>query len=237
MANDSYSVYMHTNKTNGKKYIGITKQKPERRWQKGCGYEKTYFGNAIKKYGWDGFTHEVLMSNITKEMAIGYEIALIAHHKANQREYGYNISIGGQTCDILTGKSDIEHPNHQRVKMIDKNTGEVIKVFGSQAGAAREMGINRKGITKACLGESKTYKGYIWEYADKEYKKPFKHEIGKYEHKHQYKKVKLICPDGECLVFASIKAALEYTGAGRTSAHRYLKGLYPDPQGRRWCYA
>ena len=237
MANDTYSVYMHTNKTNGKKYIGITRQNPERRWQKGCGYEKTYFGNAIKKYGWDGFTHEVLMSGITKEMAINYEIALIANHRTNQREYGYNISIGGQTCDVLTGKCDIDHPNHQRVKMIDKETGEVIRIFGSQSGAAREMGINRKGITKACLGESRSYRGYIWEYADKEYVKPVRHEIGKYEHKHQYKKVFVTLPDGSVDEYKSVKDAAEKLGVAKNSAWRYLNKGYADPRGRRWCYA
>ena len=233
-----YTVYMHTNKINGKKYIGITRQKPERRWQKGCGYDRTFFGNAIKKYGWDNFEHEILFDGLTKEMAIGFEMALIAMHRTNQREYGYNISIGGETCDVLTGKCDIDHPNHQRVKMIDPETKEVIKIFGSQAGAARELGISRKGITKACQGrECRTYKGYIWEYADKDYEKPIVNERGKYEHKHQYKKVRVAYPDGNVKEFPSIKVATELLGTPKNSAWRYLKQGYADPQGRRWCYA
>lgn len=33
----NYKVYIHTNKLNNKKYIGITKQDPERRWKNGWG--------------------------------------------------------------------------------------------------------------------------------------------------------------------------------------------------------
>lgn len=45
-----YYVYMHI-APNNKKYIGITKQKPIKRWLYGKGYQKQgYFYNAILKY-------------------------------------------------------------------------------------------------------------------------------------------------------------------------------------------
>lgn len=45
-----YSVYMHTT-PNNKKYIGITKQKPVKRWQNGGGYKnQPLMWKAIKKY-------------------------------------------------------------------------------------------------------------------------------------------------------------------------------------------
>ena len=55
----SFLVYKHTNKENGKVYIGITSQEPKRRWQNGAGYYGTYFYYAIQKYGWDGFEHDI----------------------------------------------------------------------------------------------------------------------------------------------------------------------------------
>ena len=37
---------------NNKKYIGITKQTPEKRWENGKGYKhNNYIQNAINKYG------------------------------------------------------------------------------------------------------------------------------------------------------------------------------------------
>ena len=51
---NNYCVYMHVNKINNKKYIGITKQKtPESRWgANGVNYKGSpHFYAAIKKYG------------------------------------------------------------------------------------------------------------------------------------------------------------------------------------------
>ena len=58
-------IYKHTNKLNGKSYIGITTKKPEYRWNNGKGYNtQIVFANAIKKYGWNNFSHEILEDNI-----------------------------------------------------------------------------------------------------------------------------------------------------------------------------
>ncbi len=46
---DTYTVYKHTNKVNGKVYIGITRNQPEVRWgRNGSGYNLQLFGKAIK---------------------------------------------------------------------------------------------------------------------------------------------------------------------------------------------
>ena len=90
----AFSVYMHTNKTNGKKYVGITKQKPKKRWRNGNGYIHQPFYKEIKEYGWDGFYHEVLFEGLTEEEAKNKESELIEIHKTSSEEYGYNCTIG-----------------------------------------------------------------------------------------------------------------------------------------------
>lgn len=93
-----YIVYMHEHRENGKKYIGITCQDPYKRWGNGKNYKKTsYFRNAVDKYGWDMFRHEILYTNLSQKEACRIEQELIAKYKTNDREYGYNNSIGGES--------------------------------------------------------------------------------------------------------------------------------------------
>lgn len=91
---NDYYVYMHTSPS-GKKYIGVT-QNYNKRWRNGLGYYKNkYFYNAIQKYGWENFKHEILFSGLTKEEAEQKEIELIAYYNSNKKEYGYNHAQGG----------------------------------------------------------------------------------------------------------------------------------------------
>lgn len=79
-----------------KKYIGITSQKPERRWRGGKGYSHNlYFTRAIEKYGWGNFKHTILAEKLTEEEAMLMEITLIKEFRTNEIEYGYNICEGG----------------------------------------------------------------------------------------------------------------------------------------------
>lgn len=91
---ENYKVYMHT-APNNKKYIGITYcSKPERRWKYGYGYKKQdKFYNAIKKYGWNSFKHEILYENLNCEEAQNKEKELI--EKYDTINNGYNVSKGG----------------------------------------------------------------------------------------------------------------------------------------------
>lgn len=95
---ENYIVYRHVNKINNKQYIGITKNGLERRSGiNGKGYgTKSYFACAIKHFGWDSFTHEILYSGLSKEEACQKEIELIAKFRTNEHDFGYNSTSGGE---------------------------------------------------------------------------------------------------------------------------------------------
>ena len=91
-------IYKHTNKINEKVYIGVTKAlNPNERWQNGHGYKNNEdFWNDICLYGWnEGFKHEILFDDLTKEEAIFMEQFYIALYDSTDEEKGYNISKGG----------------------------------------------------------------------------------------------------------------------------------------------
>ena len=95
-----FIVYMHENKINHKKYIGITCQKPTQRWRGGKGYKIGAFKRAIDKYGWNNFEHKVLYKHLSKEEACDKEIELINKYKTANKKYGYNMCEGG---NLTTG--------------------------------------------------------------------------------------------------------------------------------------
>ena len=89
-----YSVYKHTNKTNGKVYIGMTVNTWEKRWDSGY-RNNPHFSRAIKQYGKDGFKHKVVADNLTREEAETLERKLIQEYDSTNPEKGYNIELGG----------------------------------------------------------------------------------------------------------------------------------------------
>lgn len=135
-----YCVYKHTNKINGKVYIGQTCNKPERRWNKGQGYKgSTYFYLAILKYGWDNFEHEILFNCLTLEEANKLEKELIEEYNSTDRKYGYNLRDGG-----LNGKMS----ESTKKILAEKATG---RVFSEET--RRKISESNKGKPGPMLGK------------------------------------------------------------------------------------
>lgn len=137
----TYCVYSHTNKINGKIYIGLTSMKPEERWKNGVGYHAgTHFRNAIDKYGWDNFEHRIIKDGLTENEASYWEQYYISFYNSTDRQYGYNMSSGGesgghpQTEETKKkisengyhyGMLGKKHSNEAKAKMSKSRTGRV----------------------------------------------------------------------------------------------------------------
>lgn len=94
-----FCVYCHISPS-GKRYIGITSKKPEKRWNYGFGYHgNSHFTKAIKKYGWNAFQHIVLCEGLTMKEASAMEIELIRKYDTTNHDKGYNVSPGGMNED------------------------------------------------------------------------------------------------------------------------------------------
>ena len=155
-----YTVYIHTNKVNGKSYVGQTKcEDLTRRWTGGHGYEGCpYFYNAIKKYGWNGFTHIILETGLTKEEADEKEIAYIKQYKTTDPEHGYNIKSGGHHDGTLTESSKAKFsiiyagensPVKKSVDLYDLN-GKFFRTFITSTEASKFLGCSLGALSTKC---------------------------------------------------------------------------------------
>lgn len=180
MINDdkNYIVYKHTNKINGKLYIGITSVDVKSRWKNGNGYNRqSYFYNAIQKYGWENFDHEILFDNLSKNDACIKEAEMIAYYKSNEKEFGYNIASGGFSGNRGLQRTDEqknvfrEAQRKSRNKSFSENRicqfdldGRLIKIYDFLSVASEETGILGPTIRYACQKGYGHSKGFIWSY-------------------------------------------------------------------------
>lgn len=191
---NNWCVYMHENRINGKRYIGITSQKPTNRWGNGHGYKRCpFFYASILKYGWDTFRHEILYTNLTQDDAEKLEIELIAKYETQNPDKGYNLSSGGRVnsgfrrseefkkklsmSKIGHDVSEEQRRNHSK-KMKNRFTGsknpfakavicvETGQRFDTLTEASEWAKVNISNISACCRGRIKSIGGYRWKYAE-----------------------------------------------------------------------
>lgn len=95
-----WTIYCHTHITSGRRYVGLTSQTMMQRWNKHVHKSRSktrgygHFPNAIRLYGKESFSHEVLEVCETVEQANEAEERWIAHFDTRNPEKGFNIARG-----------------------------------------------------------------------------------------------------------------------------------------------
>lgn len=171
--NKTWCVYMHVNKINDKKYIGVTGRLPHQRWgHEGNHYrrEPVFYG-AIKKYGWDGFEHVIVADNLTEQDAKQLEIELIALYKTNcfrytNPKYGYNCTDGGDgklgyvvseetRQKLRASRLGKKLPPETRTKISESNKGRVVSEETRKKLSESRLGENNPNYGKRTSEETR----------------------------------------------------------------------------------
>lgn len=254
-----YTIYKHT-APNGKVYIGITKKKPEYRWESGSGYKKNeHFYRAILKYGWKNIKHEIVKDGLTKEQACNLEIELIAKYDATDKRKGYNISTGGE-CGTLG-----VHPSAEtRQKMSEARKGKHLsaehrrKIGEANKGKHHPSLETRKKMSEAGKGKIPWNKGKKGaQHLTPETRRKISEALKGTNHpnygKHQsaetrlkiseaqkgkipWNKKAVICVETGML-YSSVTEAAESIGVTRSNIGDAVRGLQKTSGGYHWKYA
>lgn len=119
-----FYIYKITNQINGKSYIGFT-DNPKERWS---GHRTSSLSvrrplyEAMRKYGRDNFSFEVIYSHSDKKQALLMEARYIAEH--NTYNKGYNLTKGGEHISDKNRKITIERmTNNNPMKVLRTNRG------------------------------------------------------------------------------------------------------------------
>lgn len=123
--NNEYGIiYKVTNLINGKCYIGKTVKTLERRKTEHCSknnqIKNSYLRNAIKKYGKEHFSWEVI-EKCLKEDLNWREKYYIQEYKSLVTENGYNLTTGGDGASY--GELNVSKREDVKEKLRVKNTG------------------------------------------------------------------------------------------------------------------
>lgn len=221
-----FIVYEHVNLFNNKRYIGITSQIPEVRWQRDGGYrENTIFFRAIKKYGWDNFEHNILYEGLSNREALEIESTLIKKYKS--LGVSYNISDGYEELGIS-----------KRIPIIVYDTGgNYVGAYISIHKASIELGIPETNITMALSNKYNITqaKGYVFlKEGDNILDKLDK--VNK-RHSSTRRPVIQLTKNGQILAeFNSVSDAANSLGCGTGSISNCLKGRYKTAAGYKWRY-
>ncbi|RWZ87266.1 MAG: hypothetical protein EO766_12130 [Hydrotalea sp. AMD] len=155
-----YLIYIHTSPS-GKSYIGQTCNYKRRTTRHKCQTSGcNLFYKAIQKYGWDSFTHNILVEHLTLDEANIQEVELISKFNTLAPN-GYNLNTGGKNA--VPSKETREKMSKAKKGKIPHNKGKPMSEEQKQhlsklnKGKSRPNHIKQKMIGKPNLHTSKCW--------------------------------------------------------------------------------
>lgn len=216
-----FVVYMHTTPSN-KRYVGITSNRINRRWQNGFGYRNNpYFFNAILKYGWDNIRHEILYEDLSKEDACQIEVELISKYKSNDAKYGYNLSLGGEN----PYKGFVSEETKEKIRKANlgkKASKETREKMGKAHRGTHHSEESKKKMSDAKKGKNNAMYGTKWSDQKRD---QMKRLLGK----------PVMCVETKT-IYMCLKDAERMTGISDSGIQLVCKGKRQTAGGLHWMY-
>ena len=235
--NNTWSVYMHVNKINNKKYVGITSRQPEIRWQNGTAYRRNpHLNSAIEKYGWDQFEHIILHQYLTHDEACEYEKYYIKFYNTKNNKYGYNMTDGGEgTPGYIYSQEQIERcrkNNKGKKNPCYGRVGSLHPMYGKHGKDNPNYG--RKATDEQRKHISDGRKGIVFSESHLLHMKQSAHR-GK---DNVNAKPVYMCDKNENIIrkFDSIIEAADYSGADSSNIIKCCNGKIKSSMGYIWRY-
>jgi group I intron endonuclease len=145
--------YLISNRVNGKQYLGLTKQRLQRRWRghihSANAGSKSAIHAAIRKYGKEAFDFVQIASCLTGKSASRVEIDLIEQY-GTKAPKGYNLTDGGD------GVVGLPREIIERTAAANRgrtHTAEARKRIGEAARGRRQSDEGRAAISAARKGK------------------------------------------------------------------------------------
>lgn len=210
-------IYKATNKKTNMVYIGATKKSVEERQkdhiQKSANNSGGFFQNEISTYGAENFDWEQIDTAESANELAEKERQYILQYK--YRDESYNTDAGGGII--------------KRVYQYHIQSGELLNSFWGLKEASKSVRVDKKSISKACLGEIKTCAGYYWSYGLSANFKP--------EEDRRKQQVFQFSMEGEFLVrYKSVAEASRKTNVNKTSIAKCCRKEYKSAGDYYWEY-
>lgn len=147
-------IYVITNKINGKKYVGQSVN-ISRRWKEHRSryqIEDGYLYKAMRKYGLDAFTFEILTECNKTDLNV-LEQHWIKVYQSNNPNFGYNLTAGGDA------------PVEANFKISDEEVLQIYDLLRSgamQIEIANKFGISQSEVSRLNTGETRAQRGFVY---------------------------------------------------------------------------
>lgn len=167
MKEKRWTVYCHIHRESGRRYVGLTSKTMLARWNdhvykaKSAKGGRWHFPNAIRKYGKDAFSHEVLEVCSSLEEANERESFWIWTYDTRNPLRGFNLALGGKHVPHPIRKNPWDNPEFRKANL----PGAVARINTPQARIASARAMKqpktkaKKSAASRALWQDPEYRG------------------------------------------------------------------------------